>query len=54
MSVSHEQWVRLGDVAESVKDWVITTVFVVMAALSGCVFGVTSFLYLLQLIGDMT
>ena len=48
---SHEQWVRWGDVAEAVKHWATTAIFVVMAALSGCVFGVTSFLYLLQLIG---
>ena len=51
MSISHSQWVRWGDVAESVKDWVVTTLFVIMAALSGCVLGVASFLFLLQLIG---
>jgi hypothetical protein len=53
MSISHDQWVRWGDVAESVKDWAITTLFVIMAAVSVSVLGVVAFLFLLQLIGDM-
>jgi hypothetical protein len=54
VSISHRQWTEWGDAAESVKDWAITTLFVIMAAVSFSVLGVAAFLFLLQLIGDLT
>lgn len=47
----HERLTHLGDVLSEVKDWTITAVFVVLAAFSGAILGVVSFLFLLDLIG---
>lgn len=53
MAPTHAQWTRAGDIVSSVKDWTITAVFALFAAFSGAILGVVSFLFLLQMIGDL-
>jgi len=49
--MTHAQWVRAGDVVHKCGEWLITAVFVIVAAFSGAVLGVTAFLFLLSLAG---
>jgi predicted Abi (CAAX) family protease len=53
VSISHEQLTAWGDVAESVKDWAVTALFVIFTAAVLAPLGFTVFLLLLNKIGNL-
>ena len=52
--VTHEQWVHAGDKVTVAKDWAVTAVFVLAAAVVGSALGSFAFLYILETIGRLT
>lgn len=54
MAISHSQWVRWGDVAESVKDWAITAIAVIAVAVVLAPLCFITLLLLLSKIGNLT
>lgn len=53
MAITHAQWVRWGDVAESVKDWAITALCILGLLLVLAPLCFTVFLLLLSKIGNL-